>query len=329
MSATTCTSNSFHLPLVDVSPYLEDPKSAEAARVIENIRSACVSTGFFELIGHGIPPSLQEAIFRASAKFFRLPQEEKQKLVVFKNIGFRGYDAMAAQSYEDDVLPDLKEGFIAGTDISPNDPRVAQRRFFMGQNVWPPKEKLPHEQFKDVVEEYYSAMTKLCWTVLDMIAGTLPYGPTVFDEFKANDPACPLRLLHYPPTVDAKDETKRQLGISAHTDFGAITLLLQDHHEGLQVMNNNTGEWVAVPPRKDAFVVNMGDMMSKITGGEYKSSLHRVINRNAEDRYSVVYFFDGNLDYKLNDLSKPADGQLAPTVEEHMEERRRTTYGLK
>lgn len=73
----------------------------------------------------------------------------------------------------------------------------------------------------------------------------------------------------------------------------------------------------------------MGDMMTAIAGGEYKSSLHRVLNKNTEDRYSVVFFFDGNVDYKLLELGKPADEQVnVLTVEEHIEERKATTYGL-
>lgn len=142
---------------------------------------------------------------------------------------------MGAQLYENDVLPDLKEGFFLGQDISAEDPRVAARRFFMGPNVWPPTEMLASQDFRDPLEKYYQAMTDLSNIVLDLVAAMLPYGPHVFDDFKANDPACPMRLLHYPPTSPAVtaeegEAQKRQLGSSAHTDFGAVTQLLQDEH---------------------------------------------------------------------------------------------------
>ncbi|KAL5046767.1 hypothetical protein BDW71DRAFT_207249 [Aspergillus fruticulosus] len=109
--------------------------------------------------------------------------------------------------------------------------------FFMGRNAWPHSKLLPEADFRHLVEEYYLAMLKLClcWTVLGLPAATLPHGPRIFDEFKANDPAWPLDLLHYPPAPAPEMVKGRQLGSSAHTDFGAITLLLQDEHPGLQV----------------------------------------------------------------------------------------------
>ncbi|KAJ6443693.1 C6 transcription factor [Purpureocillium lavendulum] len=324
------TNSSFYLPVVDVSPFLRDPKSKEGKQVIDDVRAACISTGFFQMIGHGVPASLQSSVFKAAATFFALPKETKLALDARTNVGYRGYDAMATQLYEDDVLPDLKEGFFAGTDMPVDDPRVQAKRFFMGPNVWPPFDQLASRDFREPVEAYYRAMTQLCHSVLDLIAATLPYGPEIFDEFKANDPACPLRLLHYPPTPAQGDGSKRQLGSSAHTDFGAVTLLLQDDHAGLEVQDSGTGDWIGVPPRSDAYVVNMGDMISRITDGLYKSSVHRVINKNIDDRYSVVYFFDGNIDYKLRKLGSTTGGagEKVLTVEEHMVERTMTTYNL-
>ncbi|KUI60242.1 hypothetical protein VP1G_07450 [Cytospora mali] len=332
-------SSSFYLPLVDITPFLRDPKSEAAQQVIEDVRKACISTGFFQMTGHGVSPELQASVFAAAARFFALPANLKHALDARKTVGFRGYDIMGQQLYEDDVLPDLKEGFFAGQDMPAEDPRVKAGRFFMGPNVWPPAEALAASEFREPVEAYYDAMRRLCDVVLDLIAATLPYGPRVFDGIKSNDPACPLRLLHYPPTVEASGK-KRQLGSSAHTDFGAVTLLLQDDHAGLEVLDVERDEWVDVPPSRDAYVVNMGDMISRITGGFYKSSVHRVINKNPDDRYSVVFFFDGNIDYKLRLLDKAFDkdgreiveqeaDEKVLTVEQHMIERTMTTYNLK
>jgi isopenicillin N synthase-like dioxygenase len=321
-------SSSFYLPLVDIAPFLEDPTSPAAQQVVEDIRAACISTGFFQMTGHGVPASLQQSVFDAAAKFFKLPRDVKTKLDARSNLGFRGYDVMGTQLYEDDVLPDLKEGFFLGKDISPDDPRAKARRFFMGPNVWPPTELLDSEDFQEPIEKYYEAMTRLSHVVLDLIAATLPYGPHVFDEFKANDPACPMRLLHYPPTRLSGEAQKRQLGSSAHTDFGAVTLLLQDEHPGLEVQDRETGEWIGVPPNPAAYVVNMGDMISRITRGLYKSSIHRVVNKNPTDRFSVVYFFDGNIDFKLYPLDGVGGDEKVPTVEEHMIERTMASYNM-
>ena len=194
----------------------------------------------------------------------------------------------------------------------------------MGTNVWPPASQISAAAFKDPAMAYYRAIYDLSLVILEMIARTLPYGPHVFDTFTANNPAAPLRLLHYPR---AQKTTQRQLGASAHTDFGAITLLLQDQNPGLEVLDTGMGNWMPIAPNEAGYVVNIGDMLSKWTKGEYKSSVHRVINQNPGDRYSVVFFFDGNLDCSLAPLDgSEAEGKI-PTVEEYMLERMATSYG--
>jgi len=315
----------FHVPTIDIGPFFEDPDSAESRKIVETIRKACVTHGFFQIVGHGVSRELQKEIFDIAAKFFALPYDEKKKLDAKGNIGHRGYDVLASQSYEDDVLPDLKEGFYIGAELPLDDPRVVARRFFAGPNVWPPSELLESGKFKEPAQEYFKAVYALSLRVFEILAKTLPYGPNVFDQFTDNVPATPLRLLHYPP---AQKTTQRQLGASAHTDFSAITLLLQDGNPGLEVLNQETQEWVPIEPNTDAYVVNVGDMLSMWTKNEYKSSVHRVINKNAGgDRYSAVFFFDGNVDCPLAPLDGSEPEGKVLTAEQHMFERMSTTYG--
>ncbi|PWY90634.1 Clavaminate synthase-like protein [Aspergillus sclerotioniger CBS 115572] len=172
-------------------------------------------------------------------------------------------------------------------------------------------------------------MIKLSWIVFDLVTATMPYDSHFWDGFKANTPIFPFRLLHCPPSLGQEDGENRQLGISAHRDFGAITLLLQDGHAGLEVQDQETGEWIGVPADRNAYVINMGQMMSRITGGQYKSSLHRVVNRNSTDRYSVVLFVDGNLVFELRQLDKkPEEDEDAPTVAQHFRSRLMASYKL-
>lgn len=162
---------------------------------------------------------------------------------------------------------------------------------------------------------------------MDLLAATLPYGANVFEEFVSNDAVASIRLLHYPPDT-SNDE--RQLGAGAHTDFGAITLLLQDECGGLQVWNGNEKTWVDVQPNRNSYVVNVGDMLQMWTSGRYKSGLHRVVNRGGKDRYSVPFFFDGNVECVLRPLDLKdgeGEGKKWLSVEEHMRERFGTTYG--
>lgn len=167
-------------------------------------------------------------------------------------------------------------------------------------------------------------MYALCLNVMELLAAGMPYGPDVFDEFCSNDAVASIRLLHYPPD---KSNDHRQLGAGAHTDFGAITLLLQDETGGLQVWHEDEERWVDVLPNKDAYVVNVGDMLQMWTSGRYRSSLHRVVNRSGSDRYSVPFFFDGNVECVLKPLDGSGAGGKHLTVEEHMKERFATTYG--
>ncbi len=214
-----------------------------------------------------------------------------------------------------------KQGFYIGQDIPATDPRVQEKTFFMGPNLWPEPSLVSEEVFRKPMDEYFVAMLSLSLKILDIIAVGMPYGPRVFDEFISNDPVTAIRLLHYPP--DASNDAL-QLGAGAHTDFGAITILMADS-PGLQVWDYQGERWVDIATVEDAFVVNVGDMLQMWTNGRYKSSLHRVINKGEKDRYSVPFFFDGN----VNCVLKPLDGSAGKslTVEEHMRERFATTYG--
>ncbi|OJJ77763.1 hypothetical protein ASPBRDRAFT_37010 [Aspergillus brasiliensis CBS 101740] len=326
---STPTPSSSLVPTIDISPYLLNPTSEAANDVCQAIRTACLHTGFFQIINHGVSTSTSTEAFEASRRFYALPLEQKQKLDVTKQLGFRGYDGICTQSYGRHTVPDLKESFFIGRDVPPSDPNYG--RLLTGPNVWPPFEILPEESFKQPVEALHSALMHLAHKILEILERTLPYGDGIFDRF-VRDPAAPMRLLHYPPTGDTTavddndDNDEQQLGASAHTDFGAITLLLQDHVSGLQVHDPDTGDWVDVPPRDDAIVVNIGDMITRWTAGEYKSSVHRVINRSGEERFSIAFFFDGNIDCPLD----PLDGSVATggsvTVEQHMVECIRASY---
>lgn len=107
----TVSKPAFHIPTVDIAPYLLDPTSASALKIVEQVRIACITTGFFQLVGHGIPRSLQDAVFTGSTAFFSLPFEEKTKLDkrVSEGASNRGYELIGNQGLQEGTLPDLKE----------------------------------------------------------------------------------------------------------------------------------------------------------------------------------------------------------------------------
>lgn len=170
--------------------------------------------------------------------------------------------------------------------------------------------------------EYHQAVSNLSAHLMQILGrGLGNLDTSVFQDF-SRDPIAVVRLLHYPPHPTSDDP--ELVGAGAHTDFGAITLLLQDGHSGLQVLNQDTDTWVDVPPNKDSYVVNVGDMLHIWTAGAYKSSVHRVINTSGTERYSVPFFLDGNADCVI----KPLDGSEGKqvTVEEHMLSRFAASY---
>jgi isopenicillin N synthase-like dioxygenase len=191
--------------------------------------------------------------------------------------------------------------------------------YFAGPNRWLPEEIQPYSIFREPAERYLAEMHRLIRVMFRIVAAGMPYGPAVFDEFLSGVPLAVLSPKHYPPRQEAG------LGSGPHTDFGALTLLLQDGISGLQVQWGD--EWVNVAPNRDAYVVNIGDMLQRWTRGTYKSTVHRVLAPKGEThRYSVPFFFNGNLDTKIAPLDGVREGDKVLTVEEHMVERFMSTF---
>jgi isopenicillin N synthase-like dioxygenase len=207
--------------------------------------------------------------------------------------------------------------------IGPDVPNKPPFRRFREANIWPDSRQIPEQQFKEPLLAYHEALSKLSSQIMHILArGLTDFETGVFEEF-CEDPIASVRLLHYPPHPKSDDSSL--VGAGAHTDFGAITLLLQDRQSGLEVFNHQTNEWFDIPPQSDAYVVNIGDMLEAWTSGRYKSNLHRVVNKSGTDRYSVPFFYNGHPDCVI----RPLDGTKGKefTVEEHLLSRYKASYG--
>lgn len=159
--------------------------------------------------------------------------------------------------------------------------------------------------------------------LLELLVLGLGHEVSVLDSFCA-EPVQNLKLLHYPQHISTDE---RQFGAGAHTDFGAITMLLQQPGKhGLQVYYAADNKWLDVPAVEDVIVVNIGDLVQKWTNGTYRSTLHRVINAAEGDRYSVPCFYEG--DFRATNPFDPGD-KNGETVEEHVRRRFDSSYGLK
>ncbi|KAJ6037087.1 hypothetical protein N7540_001366 [Penicillium herquei] len=314
-------------PVIDFGPYYgSDPNARK--NLVEQLRNACEEFGFFQLINHNIPSSLQQSIIDQSKDFFNLPIETKEKYE--KDIGGfnRGYEHLRAQNFEKWTKGDLKEGFYLGKHLPEDNPLVLAKKFGQGPNQYPVELEDP-QAFRHVMDEYHTAMTSLAEDILRALAWTLGLEDDFFSSF-CEEPVATLRLLHYPPQDPATTDTER--GIGAHTDFGAVTILLQDQTGGLQVWNNSSTEWVNVTPLPGAYVVNLGNLMMRWTNDRYLSNLHRVINKSGKERFSVPFFFSGNPDYVVQCLPGClGSGAKYPpiTVHQWMTGRFADTYGSK
>lgn len=172
----------------------------------------------------------------------------------------RGYESIGSQVFEPGQIPDLKEGFYVGEEITKDHPYFVQKKLNSGPNQWPAD--MPHaDDFEKTSMEYYSKLHGLARDVLRIIALTLDLPEQYFHEFTEGAVAT-LRYLHYPPQPADSDE-KLSRGIGAHTDFGSVTLLMQDDVDGLQVYEKTTDEWLDVAPVQGAYVVNLGNMFMR------------------------------------------------------------------
>jgi isopenicillin N synthase-like dioxygenase len=317
LAAKTVASNA--LPVIDIADLAGD--AAARRSVAQKLRAACVDTGFFYIKGHGAPSALIDEVFRQSRAFFALPMEQKLALPSANSRCRHGYEPLKAQTLEPGAPPDLKEGFLAGEDLAADHPAVVNDPGNIGPNQWPPQ--LP--SFKAAMTAYVAEMKALTKTLMRGLALSLDLEEDYFDDF-CRDPVLTLRLLHYPP--QPANPAPNEKGCGAHTDWGGITVLLQDDAGGLQVRHAD-GSWISAPPLAGTFVVNIGDLFARWTNNLYRSTVHRVVNASGRDRYSVPFFLDGRSDHLVSCIPTCAgEGRHFPdtTVRGHLEEMVRRTY---
>ena len=318
------TPSTLQLPLIDVAALRGTDADARIA-VAAQLRQACEERGFFYVTNHGVDEALIANVFAQSREFFAQEMDEKCAIDKRHSPCNRGYEPLRAQTLEAGAPPDLKESFYVGREVPVDDPRVLAGRFNTGPNQWPTA--LP--AFRAVMQRYYEAAFELGETLVRGLALSLAMPESFFDDY-LQDAAATLRLLHYPPQPG--NPLPGEKGCGEHTDFGGITLLLQDAMGGLQVRDMQTQRWIDAPPVPSTYVVNIGDLFARWTNGRYVSTLHRVINVSGRERYSVPFFFTGNPLHRVECISTCLADGAAPlyptvTVEEHQIECYRRTYG--
>ncbi len=312
------------LPIIDFSR-LAGGRQEARSEVAAQIERACRDTGFFYLVGHGIGQRTIDAAFGASQGFFRQPESIKQRVFHKQSKSLAGWEPLCAQSLDGVSAPDLKESFYCSFDLPDQHPYVAAGMRSWGANQWPAG--MP--DFRTAMLDYLAAVTALRHEVVRLFALSLRLDAGHFDPM-FRQPSCHLRLVRYPPHPAAVPSD--QFGASMHTDWGAVTLLMQDGAGGLQVRTVED-QWIDATPIPGALIVNIGDLMARWTNDFYRSSPHRVRNRQTDiDRYSMAFFFAPDPQTRIECLPTCSTAQNPPryppcSAIEHMMEMVERTYG--
>ncbi len=286
------------VPVIDLTPFGEGAPEKRAA-VARAVDTACTDIGFFTIVGHRVPERLVARMLETSRAFFDLPVPAKQAVARPAPEQSRGYIALGDEnlSYSrgDATTTDLKEFFAIGPVDVPDDDYHRRPEAYpsFAPNLWPAH---PPE-FRAVWTEYYRAMETLAGRIMRIFAVALGLREDFFRE-ATDRHISGIRANHYPEQVEAP--RPGQIRAGAHTDYGAVTILLPEDVPGLQVCNRQ-GEWVDVTAPAGTFVCTIGDLLQRWTNDRWISTMHRVVNPPREAargnrRLSIPFFFQPNYD---------------------------------
>ena len=274
-----------HVPTLDIRRYDTDRDA-----FVAELGAAYREFGFCCISGHGIARELIDDSYDAFQRFFALPTDVKMKYHVPGSGGARGYTPYKVETAKDSKHADLKEFWHIGREIS----RDSTFADVMPPNLWP----VEVPDFKLHGYALYEALDQLGTRVLCGLALHIGLPEHYFGD-KTDQGNSILRPIHYPPITQDNIPNERA---GAHEDINFITLLVGASAEGLEVLSE--GEWLPVTTEGDAIVVNIGDMLQRLSNHVYPSTSHRVVNppnANArKPRYSVPFFLHPNPDVVLD-----------------------------
>lgn len=311
---------------VDYNDYISgDP--ARKASFIKKIGDAFSEIGFAIVANHGLPIEKKENLYDAAQKFFALPDDVKRNCEDLMNGGQRGYISKGRETAKGYKQADLKEFYHVGQDVTDGDPIANE----YPKNIW--CDEVP--ELKTSATEVYKAFEDTGRNLLRAIAVYLNLEENYFDD-KIHNGNSILRLLHYYPVENIDDVPDGAVRAGAHEDINLITLLMGASANGLQALTKE-GKWLDVMPEPNQIVINMGDMLQRLTNGKLKSTTHRVVNLSREEmlkpRYSTPFFLHPRSDMDLTCLTSCIDEQHPKkygdmTAGEYLDERI-TELGLK
>ena len=242
------------------------------------VAQACAQHGFFYLTDHGLNTQLPQFI-DAMMGIFDLPLEDKRALTRTEENPWGYFDRELTKNRRD-----WKEIFDCGIDTGNS---VSQ---------WPTR-----SDFKPQIMAWFGAAEGICQLLLEAICRSLELNTNILSGCFSHGHTSFLRLNHYPPCPEPQTSlSEGHLGISHHTDAGAVTLLLQADVAGLQFLVDES--WYTVPPDGDALLVNVGDLVQVWSNDQYKAPIHRVLANKSEHRYSAAFFYNPSFNTTVEPL---------------------------
>lgn len=311
------------IPLVDLSTFVEGDAGQRQA-FVDQLGKAFHEIGFVGVTGHGVPQQLIDDFYQAAKAFFALPENQKRGYELSGMAGQRGYTSFGKEHAKQSTVADLKEFFQIGQEVPDGHPRKAE----YPNN--PDVAEVP--AFMTLGRQLYRAFEKSGANLLRAIALHLGLDEQYFAE-KIDAGNSILRAIHYPPITQ---EPASAIRAEQHEDINLITLLVGASAGGLQLLDIN-GNWQEIVPENDEIVINVGDMLQRLTNNYLKSTTHRVVNPPREEwhkpRLSIPFFLHPKSEMDLSVLTSCVTAErpvaYAPiTAGEYLNERLRE-IGLK
>ncbi len=265
------------LDLADFTSGTEDQKM----EFVRKLGEAYTNIGFVSIKNHGLSDELVEKLYHSTEAFFTLPEEVKQQYERPELFGQRGYISKGKEKAKGRNTGDLKEFYHVGqSDFN--------RREDYAENIWPEEVS----EFEGVTTEAYETLQRAGIQMLRAIARYLHLPENYFDD-KVSQGNSILRPIHYFPIENPEEIPSDAVRAAEHGDINLITLLMGASANGLQVLRRD-GKWIPITALPDQIVVNVGDMLERLTNNKLKSTIHRVVNPPRElmhtSRFSIPFF---------------------------------------
>ncbi|CAN5203454.1 2-oxoglutarate and iron-dependent oxygenase domain-containing protein [soil metagenome] len=311
------------IPVVDLADFTEGNEHSKN-KFVEQLGKAFEEVGFVAVKNHGISDEIIQSLYRHVQHFFSLPADKKKKYEIPEMAGQRGYTSFGKEHAKGSDNPDLKEFFQYGQGV----PSHHELKSEYPDNV----EVKDVEGFDNTIQEAYRAFEFSGQHLLRAIALFLGLNENYFDQFVEEGNSI-VRAIHYPPITK---EPQSAIRAEQHEDINLITLLVGASADGLQILTKNN-EWVNVTSLPEQIVVNVGDMLQRLTNNRLKSTTHRVVNPPPElwhtSRFSIPFFLHPKSSMSLASLSSCIDDNHEKAYEditagEYLDERLRE-IGLK